>query len=64
MCLLLMTSQFLKYYNATWSKVCKSIKKELDREPVYNNKSLKPKTRSGKSPTDFHGKDTSEVGFD
>ena len=39
----LIDDKFLEHYNKIWSKVCKSIKKELDSEPIYNNKFLKAK---------------------
>ena len=56
--------KFFKYYNDIWSKLHKSIKKELDSEPLYNNnKFLKAKKRYGKYSTDFQAKDAPEVGF-
>ena len=35
----------LKKYNDIWKKVSRSIKKELDCEPVYNKTFLKTKIR-------------------
>ena len=35
--------EFLKYYICIWSKVCRSIRKELDSEPVFDNKFFKAK---------------------
>lgn len=39
------------------------LKKELDSEPVYNNKFLKSKIRPGKTFAYFHGKDAPVVGL-
>ena len=33
----------LKKYNEIWEKASKSIKKDIDSEPVYNKKYLKAK---------------------
>ena len=38
-------------------------KKELDSAPAFNDKFLKVKIGSGKNFTDFHVKDTPEVGL-
>ena len=44
----------LQKYNATWDKVHADIKKEFDREPVYNKKFSKTKIKShGNEVTDF-----------
>ena len=59
----LIDDNFLEHYNKIWSGVCKSIKRELDSDPIYNKKFIKPKITSGKNPTDFHVKDAPEVGF-
>lgn len=56
--------EFLECYNDNWSKACKSIKRVLHGESVYNNKLLKPKTKSAKNSADFHCNDTLEVGFE
>ena len=36
----------LEKYNTIWDKVSVDIKKEFDREPVYNKKYLKTKKKS------------------
>ena len=44
----------LQKYNATWDKVHADIKKEFDRELVYNKKFSKTKIKShGNEVTDF-----------
>ena len=44
-------------YNIVWDKVYTDIKKEFDREPVYNKNYLKTKTKShGNEVTDFYNK--------
>ena len=49
-------SELLGKYNETWEKNKNSIKKELDSEPVCNEKYLKAKIKSynGKINTNFH----------
>ena len=44
-------------YNEICDKVSNSIEKGFDSEPVYNEKYLKPKTKSseGKISTNFYG---------
>ena len=52
----------LEKYNIIWDKVSANIKKELDREPVYNKKSLKTKIKSdGDDLTDFYDKEIPKV---
>ena len=48
--------ELLEKYNEICGKVKSSIKKELDSEPVYNEKYLKAKIKSynGKINTNFH----------
>ena len=43
-------------YNEIWEKIKSSIKKELDSEPVYNEKYLKAEIKSynAKISTNFH----------
>ena len=36
----------LEKYNTIWKNVSNSIKKEFDREPLYNTKHLKTKIKS------------------
>ena len=44
-------------YNTIWDKVCADIKKEFDREPVYNKEYLKTKIKSHCDVlTDFYDK--------
>ena len=38
--------ELLEKYNKIWEKVKNSVKKEFDREPVYNEKYLKAKIKS------------------
>ena len=35
--------ELLEKFNGTWEKVCYTIKKVLDCEPIYNKKVLKTK---------------------
>ena len=43
---LLIDDDLLEKYNTIWDKVSADIKKEFDREPVYNKKFLKTKRKS------------------
>ena len=44
----------LEKYNTIWDKVSTDMKKEFDREPVYNKEFLKTKIKShGHEVTDF-----------
>ena len=54
----------LEKYNTIWDKVSADIKKEFDREPVYNKKFLKTKKKShGDKVTDFYDKKISKSGL-
>ena len=48
--------KLLEKYNKIWVKVCNSIKKAFDYEPVYNEKHLKTKAKyhEDKFSTNFH----------
>ena len=48
--------ELLEKYNEIWEKVSKSIKKEFDSDPVYEEKYLKTKIKSykGKINANFH----------
>ena len=52
---LIKNDELLGKYNKIWNKVSNDIKKGFDREPVYNEKCLKPKIKSyeGKITTNF-----------
>ena len=50
-------------YNTIWDKVNADIKKEFDREPVYNKIFLKTKIKShADEATDFHEKEMPKAG--
>ena len=50
----------LEKYNTIWDKVSADIKKEFDREPIYNYIFLKTKIKShGNEVTDFFDKKNS-----
>ena len=52
----------LEKYNTIWDKVSTDMKKEFDRNPVYNKKFLKTKIKShGDEVTDFYDKETPKV---
>ena len=52
----------LEKYNAIWNKVTADIKREFDRELIYNKNLLKTKRKSyGHEVTDFYDKEISEV---
>ena len=55
---LIQDEDLLKKYNTIWQKVSTDIKKEFDREPVYNTKiALKTKIKSyADKVTDFSDK--------
>ena len=54
MCFLIKDNDLLEKYNTIWYKVSADIKKEFDKEPVYNKKFLKTKIKShGDKVTDF-----------
>ena len=48
MSFLIEDDELLEKYNKIWYKVCSSVKKEFDNEPVYNKKYLKTKIKSMK----------------
>ena len=56
MSFLIKDDELLEKYNEIWEKVNKSIKKEFDSEPVYNEKYLKTKIKvyKGKINTKFY----------
>ena len=56
MSVLIKDDELLEKYNEIWEKVSKSIKKEFDSEPLYNEKYLKTKIKAykGKINTNFH----------
>ena len=43
---LIKDDELLETFNEIWEKVCNSIKKGFDSEPVYNGKYLKTKIKS------------------
>ena len=48
---------FLEKYNTIWDKVSADIKKEFDKEPVYNKNYFKTKMKShGDKVRDFYNK--------
>ena len=49
-------NELLKRYNKIWKKVKNTIDKEVDGDPVYNEKYLKAKIKSynGKISSNFH----------
>ena len=49
-------NELLKEYNEIWDEVNNIIKKEFDRDPIYNSKDLKNKIESyeEKVNTNFH----------
>ena len=52
----------LKKYNTIWNNVCADIKKELDTEPVYNEKVSETKTISHRDEvTHFYKKEIPKV---
>ena len=53
---LITNDELLEKYSQIWEKVRNSSKKEIDSEPVYNEKYLKAKIKSyiGKINTNFH----------
>ena len=53
---LIKDNELLEKYNEIWEKVSKSIKKEFDRELVFDEKYLKTKIKcyDGKINTNFH----------
>ena len=53
---LIKDDDLLEKFNEIWEKVKNSIKKEIDNEPLCNEKYLKTKIRSynGKTNTNFH----------
>ena len=54
----------LEKYNTICDKVSADIKKEFDRNPVYNKEFLKSKIKSyGDEVTDFCDKENSKVDF-
>ena len=54
MYLLVEDDDILEKYNTIWNKVSTDIKKEFDREPVYNKEFLEIKIKShGDEITDF-----------
>ena len=55
--------ELLEKCNSIWDKVSADIKKQFDRETVYNKKFLKTKIKSyGDEATDFHNKESTKVG--
>ena len=45
MSFLIKDDELIEKYNEIWGKIKNSIKKELDSEPVYNEKYLKAKIK-------------------
>ena len=56
MSFLIKGDELIEKYNEVWDKVKNIIKKEVDSEPVYNEKYIKAKVKSynGKIKTNFH----------
>ena len=56
MSFLIKHEELLEKYNEIRDKVCNTIKKVFDKEPVYNEKYLRTKIKSceGKISTNFH----------
>ena len=53
--LLIESDELLEKYNTIWDKVGTDIKKEFDRQPVYDKNYLKAKVKSyGDKVTDFY----------
>ena len=49
------SDELLEEYNTIWDKVGTDIKKEFDRQPVYDKNYLKTKVKSyGGEVTDFY----------
>ena len=49
------SDELLEKYNTNWDKVGTDIKKEFDRQPVYDKNYLKTKVKSyGGEVTDFY----------
>ena len=42
----ILIEDLLEEYNTIWDKVSADIKKDFDREPVYNNEFLRTKIKS------------------
>ena len=61
---LIKDDDLLEKFNEIWEKVKNSIKKEIDNEPLCNEKYLKTKIRSynGKTNTNFHNNKLSNKG--
>ena len=54
---LIENDDLLEKYNTIWDKVSTDIKREFDREPIYNKKFLKTKIKSyGDEVKDFYDK--------
>ena len=62
--LLIKDDKLLEKYNEIWEKVNSIIYKELDSNPVYNEKYIKTKIKSynGKINTNLHGNRIPEEG--
>ena len=62
--LLIKDDKLLEKYNEIWEKVNNIIYKELDSNPVYNEKYIKTKIKScnGKINTNLHGIRITEEG--
>ena len=62
---LIKDDDLLEKFNEIWEKVKNSIKKEIDNEPLCNEKYLKTKIRSynGKTNTNFHNNKMPNIGY-
>ena len=62
MYILIEDADLLEEYNTIWDKVSADIKKDFDREPVYNKEFLRTKIKShGDEVTDFYDKKIRKV---
>ena len=62
MYILIEDADLLEEYNTIWDKVSADIKKDFDREPVYNKEFLRTKIKShGDEVTDFYDKKIPKV---
>ena len=55
MSFLIKDDELIEKYNEIWGKIKNSIKKELDSEPVYNEKYLKAKIKP------YNGKNNNSI---
>ena len=65
MSFLIKGEKLLEKYNEIWKKVSKIIKKEIDSNPVYNEKYMKIKIKfyNGKINANFHNNKIPKEGF-